>query len=131
MKTKQVSKTVYVCDNCGATHSHKYDIMNCAITGKEFCDKCGVNVRVAQTDIYDDVDGIRAGDIGSTIIRVHPDAIKACELDLELDWAEYSNRVYHAMLCYLDIIKKIHTEYLKGTIRDFKVKEFYKTYFGN
>ena len=128
MKTKQVSRTVYVCDNCGATHTDKYDIKTCMITGKEFCKKCATNVRIAQTDIYDTEDV--TDDIGSKLVQVHPDAIKACELDLDLDSTEYYNTIYQAMKCYADLVKKIHTEYLKGKVRDFKVSEFYNTYFG-
>lgn len=123
-KTTKVKR--YVCDNCGAIHSDRYEIFPDANDG-EYCTKCGLELRIADISIYNRDDRIEAY---TTTKLVNPHLVKATELDLEIDTEEYLSRVLRAKKLYIDLMNKIDKEYLKGRVRDFNVGNFVKEYFG-
>lgn len=125
MRTKDTKITKYICENCGAEHSDRYEIFTHEDT--EYCTSCGREVGVACVDIYNYDFKIEAY---TTTQLVNPARVKATDLDLDLDRDEYLSRVRQAKQLYLDLMKKLETEYLKGTIRDFNVDNYVKIRFG-
>lgn len=121
MKTKTVSQTKYVCENCGAIHSDKYDIYIDRYSNKEVCKKCGKGVNVKDKSIYDIWD--RLDDMGDKFIKVHPDIVKANELELDLDREDYVKKLTKAREMYVKTVLKIDKMYLAGKIRDYNIFE--------
>ena len=121
MRTEVVSKTQYVCENCGASYSDKYDIYECPYSGKEICKKCGKGINIKDKSIYDISD--RLDDMGDRFVKVHPDIVKATELELDLDREDYVKKLTKARKIYAKTVMKIDKMYLAGKIRDYNIFE--------
>lgn len=129
-KTKPITYTFYICDNCGAEHKKDTNIHTDYVTGEEICDKCQTQVRLANRDIYYDSYDKSCGELYTNEYYVSKDLVQACEMDLDLDREVYLKRVAQIRDVYLLLMDKIDKEYLKGRVRDTDVRRILKDYVG-
>ena len=125
-KTKTVTKTVYICDNCGAEHSSDSKLRADYVTGLEICDKCQILVPLVDRTMYYDEYDKSFGEVYDKNLYVNKDMVQATELDLELDDEVYRQKVAEARQLFMDLLDKIDTEYLKGKVRDLDVTKYIK-----
>ena len=118
MKKVKVTNTRYKCENCGATFKDEYHIYPDDKHG-EFCDKCSKKVCLADHTYYDFCDPT---DFCSKVTLVNPKLVKACDLDLELDWEVYAEKVAQARVAYTKAIRELDEAYLAGNIREYNTK---------
>ena len=120
MKTKTVKQTRYVCENCGATYSDKFNIWKDDITAREVCKKCTSKVLLADRDVYD---CCRIDDVGTKYKLMDKELVKATELDLELDMEDYIRKVVKIRKMYIKSLDKLDKMYLAGEVRRYNIFE--------
>ena len=123
-KTKTVKKTLYICENCGATHSNPDKIITDYLTGEEICTKCQDLIKLVDRTIYyygaNDYD---YKDVWGKVFPISKDSIKITECDREFEMDDYYNEASRVKELYIKLMDRLDSAYIQGKVRDFNIKE--------